>query len=183
MKKRFLLPGFIVLLSFSAGACAEDSAAPNWTLYTPDGTPVELAQVSRDRPQIILFWATWCPYCKALMPHIQSVQLEYGAAIGVLAVNIKEDGDPVSYIEDGAYDFTLLLDGDDVADEYEIVGTPGVILVDTHHKIRFDLRKLPGPDMGPDGEKLSHRQTAKRLAPYWAAELRKALDTLEATND
>lgn len=178
MKKLFLLSGLIVLLTITASACADDGTAPNWTLYTPDGAPVELAQVSADKPQIILFWATWCPYCKALMPHIQSVRLEYGNEVGVLAVNIKEDGEPASYIEDAGFDFTLLLDGDAVADEYEIIGTPGVIIVDTHRQIRFDLRKLSGLDVSPDGEKLSHRQAAKRLAPYWAAEIRKALDAI-----
>ena len=74
------------------------------------------------------------------------------------------------------YDFTLLLDGDAVADQYQIVGTPGVIIVDTSRKIRFDLRQLPGLVLGPDGQQLTRGQRAKRLAPYWAAEIRKALD-------
>ena len=178
MKKLFLLPGLVILLAFSAAASAEEATAPNWTLYTPDDTPVELAQISKDKPQIILFWATWCPYCKALMPHLQSVLLEYGDTVGVLAVNIKEDGDPVSYIDNAGLDFTLLLDGDAVADEYEIMGTPGVIIVDTQRRIRFDLRKVPRMKLGPSGEKMSHSQTAKRLAPYWAAEIRKALDEI-----
>ena len=104
--------------------------------------------------------------------------MEYGDAIGVLAVNIKEDGDPVTYLEKGGYDFTLLVDGDAVADRYEIVGTPGVILVDTNQVIRFDLRKIPRPELDADGKELSHRQAAQRLAPYWAAELRKALDRI-----
>jgi len=66
MTRKILLSGLIVLLTFAAGASAEDDTAPNWTLYTPDGAPVELAKVNKDKPQIILFWATWCAYCKAL---------------------------------------------------------------------------------------------------------------------
>ena len=178
MSPQSLLSGLFFLFILNAGVCAEDTIAPNWTLHTPAGQSVELAKTSHDKPQIILFWATWCPYCKALMPHIQSIQMEYGGAIGVLAVNIKEDGDPVEYLEKGSYDFTLLLDGDAVADEYEIIGTPGIILVDTTQKIRFDLRNLPRPELDTDGKELSHRQAAQRLAPYWAAELRKALDRI-----
>ena len=113
------------------------------------------------------------------MPHLQSIRLEYGNDIGILAINIMEDGDPVSYITEAGFDFTLLLDGDPVADKYDITGTPGVIIVDTRQKIRFDLRKLPRPEIGIEGEKLSRKQVAKRLAPYWAAEIRSALDTLE----
>ena len=94
------------------------------------------------------------------------------------AVNIMEDGDPVAYLEEAGLDFTLLLDGDAVAEQYGIQGTPGVIIVDTKQQIRFDLRKLPGPDIGPGAENMSNRQKARRLAPYWAAEIRMAIDRL-----
>jgi hypothetical protein len=33
----------------------------------------------------VLFWATWCPYCKALMPHVQSNLDEYGKQVRVVA--------------------------------------------------------------------------------------------------
>ena len=178
MRPRTLLSGFLLLFLLNAAARTEGITAQNWTLRTPEGKSVELAKISSDKPQIILFWATWCPYCKALMPHIQSIQMEYGDAIGVLAVNIKEDGDPIAYMKKGSYDFTLLLEGDAVADQYEIIGTPGVILVDTSQRIRFDLRNIPQLELDNDGNELSHRQSAQRLAPYWAAALRKALDRI-----
>ncbi len=191
MRTPTLLSGLVFLFILSVSACAEDiaapkdfafptkgSASPNWTLHTPDGMAVELAQVSKEKPQIVLFWATWCPYCKALMPHLQSIQLEYGDAISVLAVSINEDGNPARFINKGGYDFTLLPDGDAVAEQYGIAGTPGVLIVDTEQNIRFDMRQLPGLKLSPDGKKLSNSQAAKRLAPYWAAEIRKALDTI-----
>jgi len=173
-----ILATLVILITSSTGARGEDDIASNWTLRTPDGVSVELAERSQERPQIILFWATWCPYCKALMPHLQSIRLEYGDALGLLAVSIRADGNPEEFIANAGYDFTLLLDGDAVADEYQIVGTPSVIIVDTKRNIRFDLRQLPGLEMGPDGQEYTHRQRAKRLAPYWAAEIRKALDDI-----
>ena len=178
--RRSTLP-LLLLLVFAtlSGACAQDRESINWTLYTADGLAVELASASREKPQIVLFWATWCPYCKALMPHLQSIRLEYGDEIGVLAVNIKEDGDPVEFIEGAGYDFTLLLEGDAVAAQYEITGTPAVFIVDRNQSIQFDLRNLPGLQLGPDGERLSRSQTARRLAPYWASEIRKSLDNVE----
>ena len=178
MRRRFLISVFFLLLPLGTGACAEEMTAPNWTLHTPDGTPVELAAVTSNKPQIILFWATWCPYCKALMPQIQSIIYEYGESVGVLAVNIMEDGDPETYMDEAGLDFTLLLEGDAVAEQYEVSGTPGVFIVDTNQNIRFNLRDLPGPNVGADIDKMSHRQKAKRLAPYWAAEIRMALDNL-----
>lgn len=151
-------------------------AAPDWSLADADGRIVKLSEKIREAPQLVLFWATWCPYCRALMPHIQSVVMEYNGNIGVLAVNIMEDGEPATYLEKAGLDFTLLPEGEKVAELFGIQGTPGLLLVDTDGNIRFDLNKVPELAVGEDGEKLSHRLRSQRLAPYWAAELRKAID-------
>lgn len=189
MRSPTLLAGMLFLFVISMSACAEDAVppghtaylttgaiSPNWTLKTSDGVTVELAKVTQEKPQILLFWATWCPYCKALMPHLQSIQLEYGDAISVLAISINETGNAAKFIDKAGYDFTLLPDGDAVAELYGIYGTPGVLIIDAEQKIRFDRRQLPGLSRSPDGKKLSNSKAAKRFAPYWAAEIRKALD-------
>jgi len=151
-------------------------AAPDFSLEDVDGRVVRLSDEISAAPQLVLFWATWCPYCRALMPHIQSVVMEYDGNLGVLAINIMEDADPNAYLEKAGFDFTLLPKGDKVAELFGVRGTPGLLLVDTDGKIRFDLNKVPELAVGDDGEKLSHRLKAQRLAPYWAAELRKAID-------
>ncbi len=55
--------------------------------------------------------------------------------------------------------------------------TPGVILVGQGLQIRFDLRSLPPRDPPNNGTKSSRKIKAAFLAPYWAAELRKSIDT------
>ena len=68
-------------------ACAKPESAPQieWTpppfeLATTDGQvfryPDDLTGLT-----IVYFWATWCPYCKALMPHLQSILDEYGPGL------------------------------------------------------------------------------------------------------
>lgn len=169
----------IALGLFPGGDLAADETrvAPDWTLQSQNGESVTLSEATAEQPVIVLFWATWCPYCKALMPHIQSVQLEYGDKIRVLAINFRDDkGDPVAFIESAGYDFTLLPDGDDVARLYGVWGTPGLLVIDTDRNIRFDLYALPKLDLSDAGESPTHGKKAARLAPYWAAELRKALD-------
>jgi len=66
---------------------------------------VRLSEEVRRQPFILFFWATWCPYCKALMPHLQSLRFEYGDRVKILAINlIDADGDPVEYVRNAGYD-------------------------------------------------------------------------------
>ena len=164
----------VLLLMSTASFGAE--VAPDWRLATSDGASIRLSQEVKEQPVVLLFWATWCPYCKALMPHIQSMRLEYGDKIRILAIQIKDKKDPVPFIDDAGYDFTVFPHGDEVAELYEIYGTPGVIVVDGEQLMQFDLRALPRPEIPATEEKPSNTRKAAYLAPYWAAELRKAID-------
>lgn len=154
--------------------------APDWALTSSEQESVRLSAAVQQQPVILFFWATWCPYCKALMPHLQSIHEEYGDSIKILAINIRDDADPVAFMQRTGYDLTVLLDGDEVAELYEIWGTPGVIVVDGQRNIRFDLRDLPGRAMPKSVDTKKHSRKAAFIAPYWAAELRKGLDTILA---
>ena len=112
-------------------ARADDArVAPDWTRSAENGEAVNLSEVAAEQPVILLFWATWCPYCKALMPHIQSIKLEYGDDVRVLALHFRDDkGDPVAFIETAGYDFTLIPDSTEIAKQYGVWGTPGVMIV------------------------------------------------------
>ncbi len=89
-----------------------------------------------------------------------------------------EDGDPVKFIENAGYDFTLLPNGDEVADIYKVTGTPGVFVVDHNRLIRFDLRKLPIIERPSTGKPASNRRRAAYGAPYWAAVIRQSIDAV-----
>jgi len=164
---------------FLGGNIAADEVrlAPDWTLHSQGGETVTLSEAVAEQPVIVLFWATWCPYCKALMPHIQSIRLEYGDEIRVLAIHFRDDqGDPVAYIEKAGYDFTLLPGGDEVAKLNGVWATPGLMIIDRERIIRYDLYTLPQLDLSAAGKSPAHSEKAAYLAPYWAAELRKSLD-------
>jgi len=134
---RLLLILLVFILSLPASASTESpelqtpgEIGQDWTLTTPDGVEVNLQDEVEQQATVLFFWASWCPYCKALMPHLQSMRFEYGDQVKILAINIFEDSDPVAVIAKGGYDFTLLLEGDMEAGEYGITGTPGVIILD-----------------------------------------------------
>ena len=76
--------GFLVTGSQALSA----GMAPDWTLLSADGRTTRLSEEVRQQPVVLFFWATWCPYCKALMPHLQSIRLEYGDQVKVLKMNV-----------------------------------------------------------------------------------------------
>lgn len=165
---------FIMLIASSAIPAADPS--PDWTLVSVKGERVHLADEVSQQTTLLFFWATWCPYCKALMPHLQSIRLEHGESVKILAIHFRDDDDPAAFIENAGYDFTVLPNGDDIAKVYGVWGTPGVIIVDKDMQIVFDLYKLPRQE-APQGEN-SHKRKAAYRAPYWAAEIRMAVDAM-----
>jgi cytochrome c biogenesis protein CcmG/thiol:disulfide interchange protein DsbE len=177
--RRLLLALILIYVMPGTGIAAEPQVAPDWTLSTPDGQAINLAEEVEKQTTVLLFWATWCPYCKALMPHLQSIRFEYGDKVRILAIDIFEDADPVAFIKDAGYDFTLLPEGDAIAQKYGVSGTPGVFVVDANRVISFDLSKLPKINPPDNGKKAGHSRKAAFLAPYWAAEIRKSIDQIE----
>jgi cytochrome c biogenesis protein CcmG, thiol:disulfide interchange protein DsbE len=120
------------------------STAPNWSLQTKAGETIDYYQDSDNKVSVILFWATWCPYCATLMPHLEVIYRKYrNKGLNFYAIDIYEDGklDPVEYFENKEYTYTLLLAGDLVAEDYGVKGTPGLYVVDKDKKIIY---KRPG---------------------------------------
>lgn len=174
----FLIASLLAAVHPGIASADEQMIAPDWTLSTPSGQAVTLSEEVDSQTTIVFFWATWCPYCKALMPHLQSIRLEYDDDVEVLAISIKDDGDPIEFIENAAYDFTLLPNGDNVAELYDVRGTPGVFVVDRNRIVRFDLRRLPGIEPPDTGKPASNSRKAAFRAPYWAAEIRESIDSV-----
>lgn len=124
---------------------------------------------------IYLFWASWCPYCQALMPHIQSIRDEYGERVTVYALNFRDKKDPRHLLDEKGFDFVILPEADSVAEQWGIHGTPGLVIIDESGQVRFNLYDVV-TENPPGYEDLNHAQKAARRAPFWAARIREALD-------
>lgn len=174
----------------AAGEATEPGAfdwqPPAFTAKTAAGEPFHYPD-DLQGPTIVFFWATWCPYCKALMPQLQSIVDEYDYEVRVLAINFREDEDPAEFLEEYGYEFLLLPGADEVAASWGVKATPGLFLADRSGRTVFSLRAIPErarpPERFANNEELKHYQRAARRAPWWAAELREALDRLYSEND
>lgn len=116
-------------------------ALPDFTLKNLKGEDVTLSKIE-DKIILINFWATWCQYCREEMPDLQKLK-EENDDIVVLAVNVDETKKQAEdYINDGGYDFEVLLDEEGkIAAQYLVTGMPSSYFVDKEGKY---VGRVPG---------------------------------------
>ena len=69
----------------------------------------------RGKVVLVNFWATWCPPCKAEMPSMEELYLNYGSDnFEILAINVDDDGQAVmpDFLKENPHTFPILFDSD-----------------------------------------------------------------------
>ncbi|MCZ8537855.1 redoxin domain-containing protein [Paenisporosarcina quisquiliarum] len=121
--------------------------APDFELVTLKGESVKLSDY-KGKKVILNFWATWCPPCKAEMPHMQKFYEENKEdGIEILAVNLtdidsgKESIE--SFVKEYELTFEIPLDEEGVIGrQYQAFTIPTSYLIDTNGVIS---NKIVGP--------------------------------------
>jgi peroxiredoxin len=125
----------------SAATLTVGDKAPDFEVTTLTGEDFKLSDYKGDKPVYIKFWATWCRYCKAEMPHLQSIYNKYGDDVEILAVNVGIN-DSVENIEQffnrGGFNLPVVFDQrGDLVSAYGVVGTPHHVLIDKEGVIAY----------------------------------------------
>ena len=134
MFQRLVLALAILLAVGSISAIESGDIAPAWTGSDYSGNLVEFPAGTNGKPTVMVYWATWCPYCKAFMPYLSQIQKDYGAdKINVLLINHKERGigDPTAYVEALDCKAIAIRDGDSIGDTYLVNFIPGLMIIDS----------------------------------------------------
>ena len=114
-----------------------DAAAPDFKLKDIKGQNVSLGSL-RDRPVLLVFGTTWCPYCREEIPRIKEIyQQGRQKNLEVLNIYVNETEAKVSaYAAQYALPYPVLLDRDgQVAESYQVRGVPTLVLLDRQGKI------------------------------------------------
>ncbi len=172
MKSRistWLVVGFFAAASAGPLAAVEQGdAAPPWHARDFAGHAVDFPAVAQGKPAVVVFWATWCPYCKAFMPYLKNIQADYAQyGVSVVAINAKEDGrgDPQAYVKGLGFTPVAIAEGDEIAKAYGIQYIPGLLIVDGSGMVAY---RRPWTDL-PAG---------RTVAELWDGQVRGALDAL-----
>lgn len=120
------------------GSELEGKPAPDFTLKNLEGQQVSLAN-QKGNVVVIDFWATWCPPCRASLPHLQEVSdnKEYSdEGLKVYAVNLREKPETIkTFMKNNKLSFPVLLDDGTVADKYGVEGIPTTAIVGRDGKV------------------------------------------------
>ncbi len=111
--------------------------APDFTATTIAGEAFQLSAV-RGRPVVLNFWATWCPPCRAEIPHLESAWRERGGAVMFVGVDVGESpGQVAAFAEEFGMTYPVPLDPrSEIARLYHVVAFPSTFLIDSDGVIR-----------------------------------------------
>jgi thiol-disulfide isomerase/thioredoxin len=120
--------------------------APAFTVETPDGKPLSLADF-KGKVVILDFWATWCGPCLSSMPGLEKLyQKVKDQNVEVLSLNVYDDKDSfaewVAANRGTKYNFTFAFDPAEkgapesvAGQKYNVPGLPTLYLIDREGKV------------------------------------------------
>lgn len=117
------------------------SKGPPAAVETLDGKPADLAQYVGKTPVLIEFWATWCPNCRELEPHLKAVAAKYASQIKFVGVSVSVNQSPDRV---KAYVAKHEIPGDQYFDKrgnatgaYDVPATSYVVVLDKSGKVVY----------------------------------------------
>ncbi|XOV84607.1 MAG: TlpA family protein disulfide reductase [bacterium] len=145
-----------------------DIAPPFIGTNLVDGQTVKFPELLSGKPAVVVFWATWCPYCKAFMPYAKDIQAQYAdAGVQIVTLNSKERGrgDPKAYVDTLNFPMYAIAEADAIGEAYGINFIPGLLVVDGAGKVVYRRRSTDLP-------------AGKTVSEQWAEEVRQVLNQL-----
>ena len=146
--------------------------APVWQVEDINGKKVLFPEDAGNKRAVLVFWASWCPYCKSLMPVLAKIHGDVDASLPVYSINFASEDSP-SENPISRYEFTTIWKGDDLATMYQVETVPTLYIVQDN-KIVYHLGNPPASHPSND-KKLSRSRQIDLLSAWWEEQLRTQL--------
>ncbi len=139
------LLGIIIALTLWQNRGLPEGPAPALAGMDSDGIAVSLAEVRKDntrdgvtRPTLVVFWATWCPVCRAEEDNIEAVARDWPVLSVAMQSGNAEDVD--DHLVARRLTVPAVIDDDaDIADLWKVRSVPTHFFVDSAGNIRFRM--------------------------------------------
>ena len=115
--------------------------APIVSVKDLDGTPVDLGAHIGHRPVLLLFWATWCEQCEALIPTLRDAAQVYGERVDFFGINVTVRETPAGvreYVREHNPPFRVLYDTEGESQRaFEVLATAFIVIIDAEGTIVY----------------------------------------------
>ncbi len=134
---------FLVALSACVGkqpaAVESQQKAADFTVETIDGSKITLSEVLKDKNAVLVFWATWCPYCVKEIPAVEKFYTQKKDTAEVIGINLQESKEKVrTFAEKHAISYRIALDlTGNIGRLYNVRGIPTVVAIDKNRNIIY----------------------------------------------
>ena len=145
-RKAFVLIIFSVFCFSALNLCLAESSAPDFKLQALDNNTVSLSGYRNYKSVLILFWTTWCPYCRDQLAEMNKNYMKLtSGGVEILAINVGESANKAGkFAKAHKLGYKVLLDRDSrVANSYDVIGVPTYILVNKEGEIAFTGNSYP----------------------------------------
>ena len=134
-----LLIGLIgVGCSASAQQGGARQPAADFNLQGLDGRPIRFSAL-KGKVVLLDFWATWCPPCRAEIPHFKELYTAYkGKGLEIIGASLDQGGPKMvrSFIREQGVNYPMVMADAQLAEAYGgIRGIPTTFLIDKQGKI------------------------------------------------
>ena len=109
--------------------------AADFYAFDLNGNKVTLAE-KIGKPVVVNFWATWCPPCKAELPHFEKLYKELGGEVEFMMVDMTDGkretvNDVKDFVEENGYTFPVYCDREqNAAMTYSVYSIPVTLFID-----------------------------------------------------
>ncbi len=143
------LAGLIVLgLAGCSASGSRLQTAPDFSLpEVVSGKKTVLSETNREKPVLLVFWASWCPACREEIPQVNEIYKKYSPEdLQILAVNVQESAGILKpFLKEFSIEYPVVMDeSGEVSVKYGIEGLPTSVLLAKGGKILYYGFSLPG---------------------------------------
>ena len=114
--------------------------APDIVVTDLEGNNKQLSEYF-GKPTIMVFWATWCGYCKDELPALEMLKEKYGDNLNILALNGGDSAEDIKdFMEENNYTFETVMVGIEESIKFDAQSIPVTAILDSEGTIELFTR-------------------------------------------
>jgi thiol-disulfide isomerase/thioredoxin len=110
-------------------------------VHTLEGRTIRLSELTKGKPTLLEFWATWCPLCRKLEPTMAAAQARHGNRVVFVSVGVRDQQTPEgqrAYVREHKLGGEFVFDRDgEAVKAFQVPHTSFVIVVDADGKVAY----------------------------------------------